>query len=339
MDEGALRKEAFLPLSVLEICAGGGGQAVGLEKAGFEPVGALEIDQHACNTLRHNRPNWQIFQTDIRDFSAKEFRGIDLFAGGVPCPPFSIAGKQLGADDDRDLFPEALRLIRESQPTAVMLENVPGFASARFADYRRELMNQLYQMGYDADWQILNASSFGVPQLRPRFILVAIKEPYSHGFVWPSPFPHPPTVAETIGGIMASRNWPGAPDWMRKASGIAPTIVGGSKKHGGPDLGPTRARKQWATLGVDGLGIADEPPGLEFPAKARPRLTVRMVARLQGFPDTWHFTGLKTAAYRQVGNALPPPVAASVAASIRDALTGCVTKPRARQAALFERVR
>lgn len=328
-----------LALSVLEICAGGGGQAVGLENAGFEPVGALEIDQHACNTLRHNRPSWQVFQTDIREFNAKDFRGVDLLAGGVPCPPFSIAGKQLGSEDERDLFPEALRLVRESQPTAVMLENVPGFASARFADYRRDLLQQLYKMGYDADWQIINASSFRVPQLRPRFILVAVKQQYAGGFVWPSPFPHPPTVAETIGDIIASRGWRGAPDWMRKAAGIAPTIVGGSKKHGGPDLGPTRARKQWASLGVDGLGIADEPPGPEFPAKAKPRLTVRMVARLQGFPETWHFTGGKTAAYRQVGNALPPPVAAAVAISVRDALNGNVSRPRRRQPVLFDTFR
>lgn len=328
-----------MALSVLEICAGGGGQAVGLERAGFEPVGALEIDANACKTLRQNRPGWDVLQTDIREFSAKDFRGIDLFAGGVPCPPFSIAGKQLGSDDERDLFPEALRLIRESQPTAVMLENVPGFASARFFDYRRELMQQLHAMGYEPDWQIINASCFRVPQLRPRFILVAVKEQFAGAFAWPSPFPHPPTVSETIGDIMASRGWPGSSDWNRKACGIAPTIVGGSKKHGGPDLGPTRARKQWAALGVDGIGIADEAPGPDFPIRRKPRLTVRMVARLQGFPDSWQFSGSKTAAYRQVGNALPPPVAAAVATSIRDALNGTVTKPRFRQAALFDSLR
>jgi DNA (cytosine-5)-methyltransferase 1 len=325
-----------LNLSVLEICAGAGGQAVGLENAGFELAAALEIDPNACKTLRHNRPTWQVFQSDIREFSATDFRGIDLFAGGVPCPPFSIAGKQLGSDDDRDLFPEAIRLIRESQPAAVMLENVPGFASARFSEYRRELLQQLFKLGYEADWQILNASSFRVPQLRPRFILVALKQQFSGSFVWPSPFPHPPTVAESIGEMMASRGWAGASEWMKKACGIAPTIVGGSKKHGGPDLGPTRARAQWASLGVDGLGIANEPPGPDFPSHAKPRLTVKMVARLQGFPDSWEITGAKTAAYRQVGNALPPPVASAVARNIRDALTGSATVPLRRQPRLFE---
>ena len=106
---------------------------------------------------------------------------------------------------------------------------------------------------------------------------------------------------------MSSRQWAGAESWSRRADDIAPTIVGGSHKHGGPDLGPVRARKAWLKLGIDGLGIANEPLGPEFVGE--PRLTTRMVARLQGFPDEWEFTGKKTRAYRQVGNAFPPPVA------------------------------
>jgi DNA (cytosine-5)-methyltransferase 1 len=249
-----------LKFSVLEICAGAGGQSIGLEKAGFELAAALEIDPNACRTLRHNRPTWQVVEGDLREFDGKPFRGVDLLAGGVPCPPFSVAGKQLGEADDRDLFPEALRLVRETKPLVVMLENVPGFASAKFAHYRRNLVGELDMLGYESDWQILNASSFGVPQLRPRFILVAMKKKYYDCFSWPSPSAHPPTVGDAIGDLMASGGWKGSDRWKLRACGIAPTIVGGSKKHGGPDLGPTRARQQWATLGVDGLGIA-EPSG------------------------------------------------------------------------------
>ena len=105
-----------------------------------------------------------------------------------------------------------------------------------------------------------------------------------------------------------------------RASEIAPTLVGGSKKHGGPDLGPTRAKKAWATLGVDGMGIADDAPTPEF--FGMPRLTVRMAARIQGFPDDWQFAGGKTAAYRQIGNAFPPPVAHAVATQVRRCLAG-----------------
>src|SRR5207249_1587138 len=163
----------------------------------------IDNDLQACETLKENRPNWRVRHADIEEISGSEFRGVDLVAAGVPCPPFSIAGKQLGAGDERDLFPEALRIIQEAEPSAVMPEN----------------------------------------------------------------------------------GWPGALKWVSRANSIAPTIVGGSKKHGGPDLGPTRAREQWRRLGVDGLGIADAAPDTRFPINGLPRLTARMVARLQSFPD------------------------------------------------------
>ena len=324
-------------LTAAEVCAGGGGQALGLETAGFDCVGAVEIDGSCCDTLRLNRPGWRVIQSDIREISGRDWRGVDLFAGGVPCPPFSIAGKQLGHLDDRDLFPEAIRIVEECKPSAVLLENVPGFASAKFRGYRRRLAAALSRLGYEVRWSALNASDYHVPQLRPRFIIVGLRPRSAVRFVWPEPLSgRAPTVGEAIGDLMASRGWPGAVAWAKRAAGIAPTIVGGSKKHGGPDLGPTRARRQWAALGVDGLGIADEPPGPSFPFAASPRLTARMVARLQGFPDSWKFTGKKTAAYRQVGNAFPPPVAAQVGLAIARALEAGSAPQRRLQANLFE---
>jgi DNA (cytosine-5)-methyltransferase 1 len=307
-------------LTCLEICAGAGGQSLGLEQAGFSHVAAVEIDPDACETLRLNRPAWKVEQGDVHHFEGTTFRGVHLLAGGVPCPPFSIAGKQLGADDERDLFPQALRLVEECQPEAVMLENVRGLSTARFAGYREQVLARLSELGYAADWQVLNASEFGVPQLRPRFILVAMRPDAYANFEWPRALKTPPTVGETLRDLMAAGGWPGADAWARKATGIGPTLVGGSRKHGGPDLGPTRARAAWLELHVDGKGLADAPPGPDAPLHHLPRLTLPMAAALQGFPAEWRFWGRKTAAYRQIGNAFPPPVARAVGQSIKAAI-------------------
>lgn len=309
-------------LHSLEICAGAGGQALGLEKAGFAHSGLVELDRDACKTLLLNRPSWNVIQEDLKAFSAKSYHGLDLLAGGVPCPPFSVAGKQLGENDDRDLFPTALRLVEECVPTAVMLENVPGLASPRFGAYRRNVIKRLNALGYEVDWQVLNACNYGVPQLRPRFILVGLRGEAAERFTWPEAVGSPPTVGEVLFDLISRNRWPGAFAWAIKAKGIAPTLVGGSKLHGGPDLGPTRARKAWAELFVDGRGVADDSPSPDFPFDAMPRLTARMAARVQGFPDSWQFYGKKTAAYRQIGNAFPPPVAQAVGLNILKAIVG-----------------
>jgi DNA (cytosine-5)-methyltransferase 1 len=309
-------------LTSVEICAGAGGQAIGLEQAGFGHEAVIEIDRDACETLRLNRgADWKVLEGDVADVDGRAFGRPDLLAGGVPCPPFSIAGRQLGGADERDLFPQALRLIEECAPRAVLLENVRGLAAPRFDGYRAQVLARLGQLGYQTWWEMVHASDHGVPQLRPRFVLVAIRDPWAAAFRWPEPDPWPaPAVGAVLAGLMAAGGWPGAAGWARRAAGIAPTIVGGSKKHGGPDLGPTRARAAWRALGVDGLGIADAAPGPDFPAGGLPKLTVPMVARLQGFPADWEFAGRKTAAYRQVGNAFPPPVARALGSAIGAAL-------------------
>jgi DNA (cytosine-5)-methyltransferase 1 len=306
--------------SSLEICSGAGGQALGLEIAGFSHEGLVEIEPPACATLRHNRPKWNVIQGDLRSFDATPYKGIDLLAGGVPCPPFSKAGKQLGEHDERDLIPEAIRLVDECRPKAVMLENVRGLLDAVFGDYRNKVEKQLRALGYVPGWKLLNASDFGVSQLRPRVVFVGMRRDIADQFRWPEPNDIPPrTVGELLHDLMNANRWRGADQWRSHACSIAPTLVGGSKKHGGPDLGPTRARAAWLSLGVDGKGLWDDAPARDF--VGMPRLTTRMAARIQGFPDEWEFAGRKTAAYRQIGNAFPPPVAAAVAKQLVEALS------------------
>jgi DNA (cytosine-5)-methyltransferase 1 len=316
-------------LTCVELCAGGGGQALGLEEAGFDHVALVEVDKHSCETLSRNRVYWNVIREDLRRFDGRGYRGVDLVAGGLPCPPFSVAGRQLGEDDERNLFPAALKLVKQIRPRAVLIENVRGLFDPRFANFRRSFSGAVDRQGYKTFWHLLNACDFGVPQLRPRVAFVALQKELANSFAWPRPTcQQPPTVGEELFDLMKARGWLGAKRWRKAANMIAPTIVGGSLKHGGPDLGPTRARKAWALLGVDGLGIADEPPARDYVGS--PKLTVRMVARLQGFTDDWEFAGGKTAAYRQVGNAFPPPVARAVGQKLYECLTAHVRTAESR---------
>lgn len=359
----------------VEICAGAGGQAVGLHQAGFRHLALIEIDDHACKTLEHNvkKHGWEgcaVLKRDLTKFSPgalglKEGK-LDLLAGGVPCPPFSVAGKQLGPDDERDLFPTMLNLVDALKPKAVMIENVRGLLEPpqKFHDYRENVIRRrLEGAGYEiCMWDVVEACDYGVPQLRPRAILVAMRPEYAEHFK-----PLDPqgiklsTVGEELRRSMRDRfkrdgsdGWEVAyKRWYAKAkTGIAPTLVGGSKKHGGADLGPTRAKKAWAELGVNGLGVANDPEDCDAsrdlydgrhptdPRSRGPMLTVRQAALIQGFPKDWDFKGRKTAAYRQVGNAFPPPVAKAVGEQIKQALKAGLEQAAEapREDALFELV-
>ncbi|MCN9239282.1 DNA cytosine methyltransferase [Streptomyces sp. RY43-2] len=374
----------------IEICAGAGGQAIGLHQAGFGHLALVEIDKHAVDTLKQNikdheawaweREHCDVLEGDVNNFRPAEDleksgdllkqRELDLLAGGVPCPPFSHAGKQLGKADERDLFPRMLDLVEILKPRAVMIENVRGIMDPKFSDYRDWIKARLQGGSYRGDdgqvahehglgytvckWDILEASDFGVPQLRPRAILVAFRDDVIKDvkFEWPTATHEDPvSVADSLQESMRERYEPyfeGAhaakarysyDRWLKKArdravelegkgGGIAPTLVGGSKKHGGADLGPSRAKAAWKQLGISGMGVANDAETCKKKStEARdlfdpdgPMLTVRQAAIIQGFPAEWGFSGGKTAQYRQVGNAFPPPVAKAVGKSIIDVL-------------------
>lgn len=313
-------------LGVIEICAGAGGQSLGLHKAGFAHALAVEIDQTAAETLRANL-GVPVVVGDVADpevWTPSDYAETDLFAGGVPCPPFSAAGKQLGTSDERDLFAWAIEQVAVVRPRAVMLENVRGLSAPRFAAYRQRVLDRLDKLGYVGEWKLLHAADFGVPQLRPRFVLVAMSADDMRYFHWPEPLTiSRVTVGEALHDLMGARGWRYADAWRDAANEIGPTLVGGSKKHGGADLGPTRAKAAWAKLSVDGRGIADAPPdrqSLSF-RTTPPRLTIAMAARIQGWQaeDEYEFSGRKTSQYRQIGNAFPPPVAEAIGQSIRAA--------------------
>ncbi|MFJ8165043.1 DNA cytosine methyltransferase [Streptomyces sp. NPDC096136] len=370
------------PLVSVEICAGAGGQASGLHEAGFDHEALVEWDAHAVETLKANITSWpgwtkkkidSLAPGDVRKFlESDDYKNIvsngqeiDLLAGGVPCPPFSLAGKQLGPDDERDLFPDMLDIVEKLKPRAIMIENVRGILEPPevFIDYRRKILDRLRELGYDVPevkstdspqeqdrvmrrvWRRVDAKHFGVPQLRPRAILVAIHKDVvsEHEFAWPVKDDLAgETLRETLEKTMLPRYkayWGVKPvpgldltgeeafgRWRTKAKEaedrgvtVAPTLVGGSRKHGGADLGPTRAKNAWALLGVDGNGVANTmeacDPERDLFREKGPMLTVEQAAQIQGFRN-WKFSGGKTAQYRQVGNAFPPPVAEAIGRAI-----------------------
>lgn len=226
-------------------------------------------------------------------------------------------------------------LIRSTQPRAVVIDNVPDLAKADvYESVRKRTEADLEVLGYRCRWFDLNAVDFGVPQDRRHGFLVAFRDGLLDYFELPSAScPSPPTTGEALLDSMASRGWPGADEWALQADQVAPTLVGGSWERGGADLGPTGSKKAWARMGVDGGTVADVVPGPDFlwdPSLGRPgmmALTTNQAAQLQGFPADWHVAGRKTARYRQVANATPPPLARAVGESIAVALASACARP------------
>ncbi|MFK8847570.1 DNA cytosine methyltransferase [Streptomyces sp. Ac-502] len=319
-------------LRFLEVCAGAGGLALGLEDAGFAPAGLVENDATALETLNINRPSWPLIQADLKEFDPVNHPAAldaDLLSAGTPRVKSTATVNRASDEVERELVAAALYLVGAIRPRAVLIENVPGLVGKdEYAAVRGEIEDELHHLGFRLFSAVLNACDFGVPQDRKHGFFVALRDPWANAFSWPVPVDGPaPTVGDVLYRSMATQGWEHAPTWAARAQRVAPTLVGGSDRRGGPDLGPSRAKKIWAEMGINGGTVADDVPtagtpwDLDGDVKDLPALTVSQAALLQGFPSDWRIAGRKTRGYRQVGQAVPPPLAAAVGRQIAAALT------------------
>ncbi len=323
-------------LSVVELCAGAGGLAIGLERAGYHPLALVEFDKNAAATLRKNRPFWPVVEADMRTVDFKPYRseGVDLLVGGLPCQPYSIEGAGLGRDDSRDLLMEGARAVDEMRPRAFAFENVFGLLNSRHAAHLGDFLKKLRKSGYAVQIIRMQAEDYGVPQERTRILIVGMSRSAMGAFRAPPKLPEWRTnMGDALIDLMSENGWAGAPAWAEalrtqivERNGVlhrgatASTVVG--RKGGSRD----KERARWAAKGIDIRNVADAAPTQEEADAAGagflPSLTIRMRARLQAFPDYWSFVGGKGSAARQVGNAVPPPIGLAIGLAIRSALTG-----------------
>ncbi|MCX5382224.1 DNA cytosine methyltransferase [Streptomyces sp. NBC_00083] len=336
-----MKEQAF---TAIELCAGVGGQALGLEEAGFEITAAVDIDRDTCATLAANRPQWSPIHGDIKLIDPAEHPAMDyadVLSCGLPRSPYTVAGKQRATDDERDALQAALDMASYIRPRVLLLENIPTFLkAAKFEAQRARVEEAAKDLGYELQGSVLSATDFGVPQLRLHAFFVAMAADDMAHFVWPTPSSAAsgcPSMGATLKESMASGGWPAAEAWAAHAVEPAPLIMGGATGRGGADLGATRAKRQWAQWWVNGNSIGNEVPGPDFvlapdpdgeSREGLPKLTVAQVALLQGFSSSWQICGRKTSAYRQISQTTPPQVAAALGRSIATALTLGGSVPR-----------
>ena len=317
-------------MQALDLFCGAGGLSLGLKLAGWDIAGAVEWDAHAAKTHEHNFPDTKMFLGDISCIDLSCFKGIDLVAGGPPCQPFSVSGKQQGASDVRDMVPKFIDTVRNLKPRTFLMENVPGLASPRFATYLEETIKSLESLGYQVHHHILDAADFGVPQHRRRLFIIGTTKAFAfpisthetHVTVAQALHDVPidtPNIAKVVyasnpvlrkspyAGMLV--NGQGRPLNMDAPSLTIPASAGGNRTH---------------ILDLEGELISYHRHLLNGGSvrtgtvKGCRRLTVRESARLQSFPDDFVFTGPKSRQYSQVGNAVPPRLAMAIGLALKD---------------------
>lgn len=315
------------PYSVLELFAGAGGLAIGLEKAGIKCAALNEIDKWACNTLRKNRPNWNVLEGDIKEFNFIEYKNkVDVVTGGFPCQAFSYAGKKLGLKDARGtLFYEFARVVKEVNPPICIGENVRGLLSHEKGKTLEGMISILDEIGYNVvPIQVLKAINYKVPQKRERLILVGVRKDIDLKYEYPKPYTKIYNLSDALKkGKLFEKNVPkseGAkyPESKKEVLDLIPPkgywrdlpidiqkeYMGGSFYLGGGKTGMARR------IGWDEpcLTLTCSPAQKQtercHPEETRP-FTVREYARIQTFPDEWKFDGSVAQQYKQIGNAVP----------------------------------
>jgi DNA (cytosine-5)-methyltransferase 1 len=320
----------------IELFGGGGGLALGLEQAGIEHVAVVEFDHEACNTLRKNRPEWNVIEADIHNVDFKGYAGsVDLVSGGAPCQSFSYAGKKLGFGDTRGtLFAEFARCVDEVKPKMFLFENVRGLLSHDKGRTYQTIEHVFSSQGYTVRHQILNACYYGVGQKRQRVIVIGIRNDLvdSIHFEYPTPDEEWTTLRDALKDVPESEGQqfsenkrrvmelvPPGGCWVDLPEDVAKAYMGKSYYSGGGRRGMAR-RIAWDE---PCLTLTTSPSQKQtercHPDETRP-FTVREYARIQSFPDDWDFCGTVSEQYKQIGNAVPVEMARRVGVELVKAL-------------------
>ena len=330
-------------LKAIELFAGAGGLALGVEKAGFNTIGLIEIDKNACNTLKLNRPNWNVINENIANISSKNLEDffsikkgeLDLLSGGAPCQAFSYAGKRLGLEDTRGtLFYHYALFLKQLQPKMFLFENVKGLLSHDKGKTHETIVNVFKEEGYTIYEKVLNAWDYGVAQKRERLIIVGIRNDLINklNFLFPTPHKYKPVLRDILLDCPESKGIAYS-EHKKKIFEIVPP--GGYWKDIPKEIAKEYMKSCWdmeggrtgilrrLSLDEPSLTVLTSPSQKQtdrcHPTEARP-FTIRENARCQSFPDEWEFSGSVTDQYRQVGNAVPVNLAYEVALEIRKAL-------------------
>ncbi len=327
--------------TAVELFAGAGGLALGLEEAGFKDVGLVEWDKYAASTLRTNRPEWNVIQGDVVEIAENGIRNyidknieVDLLSGGYPCQAFSYAGKKLGLEDVRGtMFYYYAKILEELMPKVFLAENVRGLVSHDEGNTLKTMINVFTEIGYNVEYKILKAIDYGVAQKRERVIIIGTRKDLRNvDFKFPKPFGYIPTLREALKDVPESEGSkypekkkkvlelvPPGGCWIDLPEEIAKDYMGKSYYSGGGKRGMAR-RISWDE---PCLTLTCSPAQKQtercHPDETRP-FTTREYARIQSFPDEWKFEGSVSQVYKQIGNAVPVKLGKAIGLSIVDYL-------------------